>query len=50
MHLACGHRIILLPVRILSMVNRSMGPPLAQAGEGFHGVVAVAGVLVVGEP
>jgi hypothetical protein len=41
---AFRHRIIFLPVGI-----HSMGPSLAQAEEGFHGVVAVAGFSAVGE-
>jgi hypothetical protein len=43
------HPIILLPVGIRSTVSRSMGPSLAQAEEGFHGVAAAGGVLVAGE-
>jgi len=41
--------IIHLPVCTHSIVGHSVVLSLAQAEEGFHGVVAVAGVLVAGE-
>jgi hypothetical protein len=38
-----------LPVCTHSIAGHSVVLSLAQAEEGFHGVVAVAGVLVAGE-